>query len=195
MSRESPETKRLFIALPLERHFLGTFSRYRDKQGRVPYLRFIPERNLHITALFIGAVPAREVPHIEDAVEQVAHSMQPFSLLLRKVAYAPPNRPTDMVWAYFEQSAFLDVLVHRLYTAIQPVHIPQDSYKNSRDRVVPHVTLARFRTDIRTQKLLDLKQTGLEQHALVIDRVVVYESRAGGAGTEYVSHKEVLFGR
>jgi 2'-5' RNA ligase len=179
------EGHRLFISFPLERHFLDTFVRYRDRASYIPYLKWTPERKLHMTGLFIGQVYDDDVASLVEMLWQTAPDIQPFSLTLQKVAYAAPGQPVDMVWAYFTESLHLDVAVHKIHKAVSDIVTPMDSYKNGRDRVLPHVTLARFSERIRPRELVDLKQTGLEHSAMVIDEIVLMESRIGKKGSEY----------
>jgi 2'-5' RNA ligase len=187
MGHATSEQHRLFIAIPLERHFESVFSRYRDRESRIRYLRWVPERKLHITALFIGLAHDELIPGLVGNIWHVAQGIRPFSLELVKVAYAAPGQPVDMVWAYFKESALLDVTVHKLYNAVSAHVIPKDSYKNGRERVLPHVTLARFDEKRRPRELIDLKQTGLEKSSMVVDELQLIESRTGKSGSEYVT--------
>jgi 2'-5' RNA ligase len=185
---------RLFVAIPLERHFLSVFSKYRDTHGRIPYLTWTQEKKLHITLLFIGSVPLEQTEAVRMVLADVVQQSAPFSLTLRKVSYAPPEKPADMVWAYFDQSTELDTLAHEVHHRLTAQGIPPaDSFKNGRNEVLPHVTLARFkRKDVQT--LLDLKRTELEGYKLLVEDVLLIESRSTPQGSIYTTLNEWTLG-
>lgn len=177
--------RRIFISIPLERHYVKVFSRYRDAYGRISYLRWTPTRKLHITVLYIGAVEESALEGIDGCLKQVASEHQAFALTLDKVSYAPPERTADMVWAYLEPSEVLDSLANAVYQKIEELGIiPADSFKNGRDSLLPHITLARFK-DVVVQELIDLKQTGLEEQKLLVEEIQLLESKQNANGGEY----------
>jgi len=176
---------RLFVSIPLERHFSSVFAKYRDIHGRIPYLRWTPEKKLHITLMFIGSVPATQVDTVSSVLASVVPQHVPFSLTLRKVSYAPPEHIADMVWAYFEQSDALDALAHAVHRGLCDAGvIPADSFKNGRDQLMPHITLARF-TDAQVRRLHDLRRTDLEGHQMLVEDVYLMESVSTPNGSVY----------
>ena len=186
--------KRLFVAIPIERHFLSVFSKYRDIHGRIPYLTWTPEKKMHITVLFIGSVPDERVTDVQTELADIAGHTQPFSLVLRKVSYAPPDKPADMVWAYFTPDAALDGLAHELHRRLTSIGIePADSFKNARDAVLPHVTLARFKKK-DVQKLFELRRTELEGYRLLVEDIYLIESRSTPQGSLYTTIREYGLG-
>jgi 2'-5' RNA ligase len=191
---KSTHQKRLFVAIPIERHFLSVFSKYRDTHGRIPYLTWTPEKKLHITLLFIGAVPFEQTEAVREVLTDIARQATPFSLTLHKVSYAPPEKPADMVWAYFDQSSTLDTLAHEVHHKLTAQGIPPaDSFKNGRNEVLPHVTLARFKIkDVQT--LLDLKRTELEGYKLLVKDMLLVESRSTPQGSIYTTLDEWRLG-
>lgn len=177
--------KRIFVSIPLERHYVKVFSRYRDAHGKIPYLRWTPLRKLHITVLYIGSVREEAVDAVKSVLEEVAKQYQAFALTLEKISYAPPERVADMVWAYLEPNSALDAVANAVYCKVSDVGImPADSFKNGRDSLVPHITLARFKENL-VQELVDLKQTGLEGQKLLVEEIQLLESKQNSNGGEY----------
>lgn len=176
---------RVFVSIPLERHFVSVFSKYRDAHGRIPYLRWSPEKKLHITLMFIGSVPGAQLDTIKHALADIVTAHEPFSLQLKKVSYAPPGQQADMVWAYFEQSRELDELAHAVHRDLTARGIvPADSFKNSRSEVLPHVTLARF-NDLQVNRLTELRRTELEGHRMLVEDIELMESTSTPNGALY----------
>ena len=184
---------RLFVSIPLERHFLKVFSKYRDAQSKLRYLRWVPERKLHVTALFIGLVKEQDIAVLAAQLREVARGADPFSLVLEKVQYAPPGRPASMVWGYFKESVILDGLVAAIHDAVGAVQTPADTYKNGRDRVLPHVTLAKFKDRV-VRTLYDLPRCGIEGQELLVEELQLVRSRSVGDGTEYEVLEEFPLG-
>lgn len=185
MRRKKEKDYRLFVSLPLERHFSSVFEKYRDTHGRIPYLTWTPEKNLHITLMFIGSVTGAQVALVKNTLTRTVQAHGPFSLKLKKVSYAPPDRQADMVWAYFEASDKLDALAHAVHRALSAVGVvPADSFKNGRDRLLPHITLARF-TDAQVRRLTDLRRTELEGYHLLIEDIHLMESHTTPNGAVY----------
>lgn len=177
--------RRLFFGLSLERHFKTVLTRYRDIHGKIPYLRWTPVRNYHITTLFIGSVAPEFALPLSAVAEEVASITEPFTLTLSKVGYAPPNERASMVWAYFSPTPEFVSFVERLRTDVRTVVDPQDSFKTRRDVIAPHVTLARFVPGPFPRELYELRRSGLETCDLYVDEMHLYSSRSLPHGTEY----------
>ena len=168
---------RLFVSIPIERHFARVFSRYRDAHDKIPYLRWTPERKLHLTVLFLGSVHRSLVAQLITALHDSIGVLQLFSLAFDKVSYAPPGRPADMVWAYFKEDVALNKLLRVVRAASLDVSItPADSCRGGGEITLPHVTLARFRGR-PYGSLATLHRAGLEGNDMLVDQVLLTESR------------------
>ncbi len=179
-------THRLFVSIPIERHFHNVISKYRDKNGRIPYLKWTPERKLHITVLYIGAVPDEHCEDVAATLQEVSAQHVPYALELDRIGYAPPERTYDMVWAFWSPHAALDTYSHALYHALaERTIIPEDSFKNGIDPLLPHTTLARFRKGYHVGELMDLPRLGLERHNMLVERAELLMSRTTPRGSEY----------
>lgn len=189
MKRE--EWKRIFIALPLEKRFLKSFEDYRDGMGRAtPYLRWAPVANLHLTVLFIGDVSAGEALFVSQAVQGVCDKTRTFLLDFDKIIYAPPNRPSSMVWAVFQRSNDFEVFCANICGSIQtlaadkPESFP-DFGCGSIKEPIPHVTLARFKPDVGVQKLVPLGRAFSEKESMQVGECLLMESKLTPAGPTY----------
>jgi len=181
------QTKKLFLSIPIERHFRRVFDRYRDVNGRrVSYVRWTPERNMHVTVLFIGEVTVSKVPALVECLADALIPIDPFALRLQKVSYAPPGRQADMVWAYWEPSNTLDAASHAAYRAVCDAGlVPQDSFKNGVEPLIGHIMLGRFKKGAVVQTLIELPRTELEGHDMLVEDVELMESRPTPNGSEY----------
>ena len=140
------EEKRLFVALPLSQEWRDILSRY---PSRVSFpekdVRWADAENLHITAHFLGNVPAVSVPQLCGRLERALAAVAPFSLAFKDVTYAPPRGKITMIWAQCAKNQEFTQLVRAITkTARVFVH-------NGREKILPplpHITLARFRRPI-----------------------------------------------
>jgi 2'-5' RNA ligase len=176
---------RLFLSIPIERHFADVFMRYADTESDLTYLRWTPARKLHITLLFVGPVPAERVPTVVDTVRAVVARHAPFSLELARVAYAPPKRPKEMVWAYWVITEALLDLRSALLEALRISAIATGDEYTADVTYLPHTTLARFRADIRQPNVHTLPRTTLEGRHMIVEDIHLLESRQTGNGSEY----------
>lgn len=133
------ETIRLFVAatLPSElKEYLWNQLHLFD----APAVRPVPLQNLHLTLFFIGNVSADQPEEIKQKIRQVAQQHQPFPLELETLEPGPKPSSPRLVWARFRQSDAFEELSRQLTQELaqQPV---------SKQKAIPHVTLARFRKD------------------------------------------------
>lgn len=184
---------RLFISIPLESHFQKAFEVYRDAYGRPTrnYLRWTPLANFHVTVLFIGAVPAEQVPAVQQHLQQVATETDPFALVLDRITYAPPgDQMKTMVWTLFRPEPAFDALVERCIAALENTVAHEDAFaraKNGKGRAKQiHVTLARFRDPRHPpREWRTLKPTGLEGQALGVGQIQLMTSERHPDGARY----------
>jgi 2'-5' RNA ligase len=183
--------KRLFVSLPLDDQFAKVFECYRDANGRIGYLRWIPIKNLHVTVLFIGDVPERRLPQLTDALAAVAASHEPLALVLDRITYAPPGKygrdKPNMVWAQFKQSEEFDALASDVLDAVEGIApMVMDSHKQRGRPLIPHVTLARFRDPKNPPRhLRKLHKTEYEGRAMGISAMDLMESQLSREGAQY----------
>ena len=174
--------RRLFLAIPLDKRYLRACMRLRDAYGRIPYLRWTPLANLHVTVLFIGNVEEELVPPIRSSIEDRLREFEHFELRLDKVTYAPHHRPADMVWAKFHASDEFERLAELMREAVTEVVAPPEQ---SHPELTPHITLARFKRSVPKRPLYRLPKIGLEGSLFPVESVVLFESRLRGAGAQY----------
>lgn len=138
-------THRLFVAIPLNTEFMNVFERHRDAHGQIPYLRWTPLKNLHVTVRFIGDVTDSRERDLVSALDAMRADMHAFLLPFERVQYAPPKRPPRMVWGYFQETPEYATLVERVERAVQEAIPDADTPAKAS---IPHITLARFRKDV-----------------------------------------------
>lgn len=110
------------------------------REAAAPFLRdrawrAAPERQWHVTALFIGQRPAADLDVIRGAAARIASSTPPITLHHGVLCTVGHERPT-MLWLRFSPHAGLTTLHHALARSTGTAPAPWLEY-------TPHVTLAR----------------------------------------------------
>lgn len=105
----------------------------------LPIHRRTPALQLHMTAHFIGDVPASAIDGVIESAERSASGLAPFDLTPLRLVTLPERGPARLVALVTDAPpALLELhrrLVHRL--AAKPRQQPHDGF-------LPHVTLCRF---------------------------------------------------
>ena len=65
----------MFLGIPLEEDTLNHIAQFRSQWEDMPGIRWIPDKQLHITVYFLGNVPAERLPNLIEflprSIEQV----------------------------------------------------------------------------------------------------------------------------
>lgn len=138
--------------------------------------------NLHVTVLFLGDTDEEKIPAISEKLDQIAAATPNFSIRFDKPIYAPPNKPTTMVWMKFAEIEEFKTLAEKV---IDEIGKPEDKQK-----ILPHITLARFREDALVSKLPKLGPTGLEGGELAVGKISLIDSKLTPAGHVYTKLAE-----
>jgi 2'-5' RNA ligase len=193
-------SKRLFLALPLSRDWVKTIERYKDKNSDIPYLRWTPLENLHITALFLGDVDDAVLEDVRLRAGEVADDSKGIELSMERIQYGPPDSRARMVWAYLSPEAAYVDLVLELSRSMSEISAGLDDLKSrlllDGADIIPHITLARFRSDMSyPRELHRLKMCEREGELFRADELVLFESRITLGKTEYRKIEVFKLGR
>lgn len=137
------DTARLFVAAQLPDDLINYLA-----QARKPYAdantRLVPEQNLHLTLFFIGNVAVAEAETIKQKLAEVAQHHPPFTLTLEQLEPGPKPRTPRLIWARFRQHQDFESLSRELNQALSTA--PPEHGK-----FIPHVTLARYRKEVKVR--------------------------------------------
>lgn len=188
-SRQRPrkDFARIFVGLEPPKGLVRELSRVRDRYGKLPYLRWLLPSDWHITVLFIGVVHRSVLPSLQEGLAEVAQAHASISLTLANIMYAPPFKPSSMVWARFEQSEALDALARDVLQKIRAVGLTLP-HTHAGEVTIPHITLARFRKDVRVSRthLRTIRAERLREWEVEFNRLVLYETvGVGDRGKRY----------
>jgi 2'-5' RNA ligase len=176
------EEWRLFIAVPLppavREAVAGLVGRLRQV---APEARWQSPDTWHLTLVFLGQTPAREVPRLAEIINGVAASGRPFRTELRGAGSFGGGRRPLVAWIGVGAGAGeLAVLAAQLEGAIDP-------RRESRP-LRPHLTVAR-EAPPRLVEALQASMAARPGLSWTSDRLVLYRSVLGPRGS---THTELV---
>lgn len=131
------EPVRLFISIDVPR--LGPLASIAEDVGGIRGARSVPDKQRHLTLVFIGEVDVGYVDRVCEAAERAAEGIAPFRIDLRGIgAFPSPQRP-KVVWVGAADDGTMATLSETLRSALDSVGVGYDD-KDFK----PHITLARM---------------------------------------------------
>jgi 2'-5' RNA ligase len=135
---------RLFVAAPLPDFMINELETYLGPYDQ-PGVRLVPPENWHLTLHFIGNVAPDRLPEISGKLQQLALTVEPFSLKFLRVAPGPNKNAPRLIWAQFAENKTFEKLSRAITLGL--------GEKIQNQHPIPHVTLARFAKDLRPPKM------------------------------------------
>jgi RNA 2',3'-cyclic 3'-phosphodiesterase len=166
--------KRLFIGIPLPEIFVKELSAFKNENQFVSGLRWVPERNLHITLCFIGDKEEHLIPEIEKQIETVIRNISSFTLDFENFQFGPFPKKAYMLWATFRNNEF--------FNNISSIFEKEILNNNNPRKPKSHITLARFKRINKEEVNLDFP---IEINEVNVTEIYLYESELKESGAEY----------
>ena len=110
-------------------------------------VKLVEKENLHFTLKFLGEVDEGKMKAAMKKLDEV-HS-DPFNVMLKGIGFFPSSSFIRVVWAGCQSQEFLNL--HLEVNAVLSDMFPKE-------KPVPHLTLARVRSQGCRQKLLDFEK-------------------------------------
>ena len=193
---------RAFVAIDLpdkwRRAFAECGSRTRDALPAWRDVRWTPDENLHITAVFLGEITDEVAGLVTEAFGAAVRDTDPFALtLIEPVTGGPTRRAPRMLWSTFaDPSERCTELVRDLRAVAHTHGVPVE------DRPFrPHVTLARARRPLPLGQLPDYRDI-LDAHLgcgpdrlMSVGECTLYSSTLSRQGAHYERLGRLKLGR
>lgn len=186
------ETVRAFIALDIGEEIRGRMDELQRRLKKVHApVRWVCPSGMHLTLVFLGAVPAGQIDPVRQVIDDAATGQSPFGIEASGTGFfGRPGRPR-VVWAGIAACPPLMTLQHHVAEGLKRAAIAFDDKPFS-----PHLTLGRVKgIDGHIPPLLEklgrFRETPLG--AARIDRIDLVQSRTTPHGAEYaVLHRAGL---
>lgn len=147
-------------------------------------IRWIPEKNLHLTLKFLGDVPQEIIPSIEESLDHLSSDYPSFKLKISKMGVFPHWNNPRILWLGFENSRELFFLAKKIEAEMSTFGFTPEE----RD-FTPHLTIARIKDRLPLNETGQLKQACStkinEIPILEVNKINLYRSFLKPTGAEY----------
>jgi 2'-5' RNA ligase len=173
---------RLFAALPVAGDAKAELERKLAAFRRTDWpIRWVREGGLHVTLKFLGEVEPERLAAIRAALSTAARGTPVLSFTPTELGAFPTLSRARVLWAGYHSGPALELLVHRVEQATEPLGFPVEGRPFR-----AHVTLGRARQGARLPREgLGALEREVLTAGFTADRLVLYQSRPGPAGTTY----------
>jgi len=134
---------RLFIAVNFPDDVKRTLGLFIRNLSKVPSdLKWVEEKNLHLTVQFLGNVSEERVPVVSTALQNSVAGIAPFKLGLEGVGAFPSVERPRVLWVGFSGETAPLLTLHRQVQREMRVL----GFEPEKRKFSPHLTLARARS-------------------------------------------------
>ena len=165
--------KRLFIGIPISDEIRAELTEFNMNQLYNPKIRYTAIENLHVTALFLGDTEIGKITPLKSKINEYLKGVSPFNLTFESFAIMPGKKPY-MIWVKYAVNLEFSELSNSLSKLLQ---------SNSITKPIPHITLARFKSD--TDYSLIRLNHKIKTEKLRVNKLHLYESILHQSSPEY----------
>lgn len=138
-------------------------------------VRAVPQEQIHLTALFLGPVPERRLPAVQESLRAAAQGVRAFRLEDLRWERLPERGPARLVAAVAPRCpASLEELVRRLFLRLGPRGASPGEFW-------PHLTVLR----LPAPRELALPNPAAPLPPLCFEELALVESRLGPRGADH----------
>ncbi len=175
--------KRLFAAIKVHPGE-NLLSLYADLRAmlRNEKIKWVDEKNIHITLKFFGETPESQIDAICETLDDVAYRHQPLNLKLQNIGIFGSKYNPRVIWFGMEKNPAIESLAEDVIQSLDKAGFPHDG-QNFR----AHLTVGRikFINDIKNfQKGIDRFKDVFIQD-IRVTAFELYESKLRPQGPEY----------
>ncbi len=145
-----------------------------------PGVKWVEERNLHLTLLFLGDVDSVRIPELESLLDDAVGGLKSFPLALKGVELFPAREPR-LVWASL--AARDDALVRLHKELLGSLH--REGFDPDAKPLKLHITLGRIRAGLSPELERELMRSAVDREMYPYDSLTLYRSVLRPEGPSY----------
>jgi len=175
---------RLFFAIPLPDALCNYLVRERDVIQQTNFtdaqrqrMRWIDERQYHVTQYFVGEVSEERLDDLIDASRGVIATTKPFMLSTERFEFKPRHNPR-LLWLRFRTNETFATLMQQLHAALTQAQLVE---AKPPEHPIPHVTLIR----LKQIKPFGVDLPEAEPYDVDVNEVHLMQSFTKSTGAEY----------
>ena len=176
---------RVFLAIELNHTIQHALDEFQSQITPFLPIKWVSPHSIHLTIKFLGDIADQYVLIIQESLQEVVKTTQPFSLTIKGLGGFPSLQRPRIFWAGVAgEIDHLNVFVACVETAMNTLGFIQEERP-----YFPHLTLSRIKSHskefgkrIETSDVL--KQEWVFGH-LLVDRLGLFQSRLTPKGARY----------
>jgi 2'-5' RNA ligase len=180
---------RCFIAVtlpePLKQSLAGVSNSLKETGADVKWVR---ERNLHITLKFLGATGEERVEEIISSLRKKLSPSPSFYIRIGEVGSFPAGRHPRVIWIGIQDYGSLKEIYHAVEAVMTQFGYPPEDRPFS-----PHLTIGRIRSPRKvielTRRMEEFRTTDFGEFK--VEGVALMKSELKPGGAEYESLAEI----
>ncbi len=175
--------KRLFAAFKVHPDD-NLLSLYADLRAMLRHeqIKWVDEKNIHITLKFFGETPESQIDDICETLDGVAYRHTPLNLRLQNIGIFGSKYNPRVIWFGMEKNTAIENLAKDVLQSLDKAGFPMD-----RQNFRAHLTVGRikFINDKRNfqQSIDQFKEVFIQD--IDVNEFVLYESKLRPQGPEY----------
>ncbi len=171
-------SKPLFVAIPLPSTIIGMLNFFAENNKSLN-IDWIPERNYHVTLLYIGRINREIIPSVQSSLSDCIKTISSFDLSFREILVIQNKGRDKMIWAKFHENEDFTSASHKILDTLMSLVQINVLFK----KPIPHVTLSRLK---RSADLHRLNVTVPEEVlTIAVKHCELWESNKCDTGTYY----------
>lgn len=180
---------RAFIAIEIGPEVIGRISAAIDQlRPQIFGLRWVNDRNFHVTLRFLGDVEEGQIEHIGAALHEHIHPFPRFSINAKGLGVFPDLRRPTVLWVGLVATE-LASLVARLESPLERL-----GFAAEKRSFTPHLTIGRWRQTDRAGKSIGQTLESWKDYqfgASDVDEVILFQSVLKPEGATHTRLKTV----
>lgn len=173
---------RAFLAVPLPLPLKDAITRLQEQLRRkIANVRWTDPANLHLTLHFFGDIDQETLEKLKVSVLSVRGCQRPFRADVHGLGAFPSLHRPKVIWLGMDQQDRLRQLHQVIQRSLQEIGITPDTRPYA-----PHLTLGRARGRIADLSGLSVTFSDTTLGQLVVDRLILYESRLHPQGAQHI---------
>ncbi|GIU68949.1 MAG: RNA 2',3'-cyclic phosphodiesterase [Candidatus Woesearchaeota archaeon] len=165
---------RLFIAIPLSECIKENAMLIQSSLDKRIF-RITKKDQMHITLAFLGDVDEKNINNIDKSLKNI--KFKPFSINTKSFGFFPANNRIRIVWIGLENNDEFIELQKKVRSIF-----------NFKDKLMPHITVARAKKIIYDKEYLwtkKISQIKIKEKSMIVNNFILYESVPTNEGNIY----------
>ncbi len=145
-------------------------------------IKWVEERNIHITIKFFGETEERLIPGISDSLSGISQNTGPLNFCLSGLGIFGSSYQPRVLWSGIVPHEQLSSLMKRTQKEME-----KHGFESDRQNLIPHLTLGRikFLKDKELfRKVLEINKN-IRSEPMIVNDCILFESILRKEGPEY----------